>query len=93
MVDERIELEYKDLKALLFDLNASDQGKYVLCDCPDCGRHEAFMYKNNPYYLHCNRTNNCGFKGKINYEEGAGELDLPKGFSPVKTNVTGDKSS
>jgi hypothetical protein len=72
-------LKAKNMGQLLEELNFTPHRNYVLCDCPGCGRHEAFMYKNNPNHLRCNRTSNCGYTAKIEYSED-GIPNLPKGF-------------
>lgn len=62
-------IQYKDINKLIEDLNATDKGRYLLCDCPSCGRSESFIYKDNPFVIKCNRINNCGYEAKIEYED------------------------
>lgn len=59
----------------LDELHPSDHGKYVLIDCPECGHHEAYIYKDDlikaqndpkhPIVYRCNRQNNCGVIGTL----------------------------
>lgn len=62
-------LDFKDEKEMEDTLQAKDRGRYLLCSCPDCDKKEAFIYKNNPNFIRCNRTNECGYKGFIKYGE------------------------
>ncbi|MGG3102082.1 toprim domain-containing protein [Bacillus velezensis] len=62
-------IQYRDINTLIEDLNASDKGRYLLCDCPSCGRCESFIYKDNPFVIKCNRINNCGYEAKIEYDD------------------------
>lgn len=57
----------------LEELNPVDSGEYYIINCPQCGHHEAFVYKadvekakkTHNYKIHwfCNRRNKCGAKG------------------------------
>lgn len=44
----------------LSDLSPEDKGDYFLVNCPVCGNHEAYVYKDNPRVIICNRQNKCG---------------------------------
>ncbi|TWL14640.1 toprim domain-containing protein [Bacillus licheniformis] len=69
MTQNKEVIHYKDLQELVNDLNAEDKGRYFLCDCPSCGRSESFIYKDNPFFIKCNRVNNCGFESIIKYDD------------------------
>ena len=79
----------------LEDLNPTDGGSYFLIDCPKCGEHEAFVYKDdiekakkNPKYkIHwiCNRLNKCGARGTLD------ELDAEQ-INPVHLVKKNDSS-
>ncbi|MGL4588861.1 MAG: toprim domain-containing protein [Mycoplasmatales bacterium] len=46
---------------VLQQVNVVNEKKtYYLCECPACHKPEAFLYKNNPSFLKCNRENECG---------------------------------
>src|SRR5690625_679709 len=61
-------MSFKNVEEMLEDRNAEDHGRYFLCDCPDCDEHEAFIYKNNPKMIMCNRAEECGEKTFVRYE-------------------------
>lgn len=61
-------ISFKNMEDMLGDRNAEDRGRYYLCDCPSCNEHEAFIYKNNPKMIQCNRENECGDRFYVNYE-------------------------
>lgn len=58
------------LSNLLSDLHAQDKETYYQVQCPECGEHEAYIYKNSlvdieqgkshKVRIHCSRLNNCG---------------------------------
>ncbi len=56
---------------LLQPANPEDKGSYFLLDCPGCGKHEAFIYKDaikkSGIYarIKCNRENHCGYSKSI----------------------------
>lgn len=68
----------------LEDLNPTDGGAYFLITCPSCGRHEAFVYKDDiekakkdPSHKikwKCNRLNKCGASGTL---EDVNPKDIP----------------
>lgn len=60
---------YKNVEEALSAVNAQDHGRYFLCTCPECNQPEAFIYKNNPQFLNCNRDNECGASIVFEYEE------------------------
>lgn len=62
-------LKYANVEEALDMVNAQDRGRYFLCTCPECNKREAFIYKNNPNFLQCNRENNCGVSVVFEYEE------------------------
>ena len=62
-------LKYANVEEALDMVNAQDRGRYFLCTCPECSKREAFIYKNNPNFLQCNRENNCGVSVVFEYEE------------------------
>ena len=49
----------------LSDLHPEDKGDYFLVDCPVCGNHEAYVYKDNPRVIVCNRQNKCGTRTDV----------------------------
>jgi hypothetical protein len=53
-----------DNEELLADLDPDDQGDYFLCDCPGCGEHEAYFYKDSTW-ITCNRKDKCKFSMSI----------------------------
>ncbi len=61
-------IQYRNIEEMLAEQNAEDRGRYFLCDCPDCKEHEAFIYKNNPKMIVCNRENECGEKFFVEYK-------------------------
>lgn len=69
-------MTYKNLEDALVDLKAVDRGSYFLCECPDCKKNEAFMYKNNTNVIRCNRENECGEKTIVKYEEKKSSKEL-----------------
>lgn len=62
-------IKYTNVEEALDMVNAQDRGRYFLCTCPECNKREAFIYKNNPNFLQCNRENNCGVSVVFEYEE------------------------
>ncbi len=60
----------KQLSQVLSDLHAKDKGTYYQVLCPECGEHEAYIYKNSlraieqgtshTLRIFCSRLNNCG---------------------------------
>lgn len=60
---------YQNVEEALAAVNAQDNGRYFLCTCPECNQPEAFIYKNNPQFLQCNRENECGTSVVFEYEE------------------------
>lgn len=58
------------LSDLLSNLCAKDKGTYFSVICPECGRHEGYIYKDvlnavkdgstHTVKVHCHRLNNCG---------------------------------
>lgn len=61
------QIKYDNLEDMLSQQNADDRGSYFICECPACKKNEAFVYKNNPRFMICNRDNNCGEKHFIKY--------------------------
>lgn len=61
------QIKYDNLEDMLSQQNANDRGSYFICECPSCNKNEAFVYKNNPRFMICNRDNNCGEKHFIKY--------------------------
>jgi len=50
--------------SLVETLNPEDKGAYWVLNCPHCGKHEAFLYKNSSVII-CNRKNHCGHTESI----------------------------
>lgn len=68
-MQNRNKLLYQNIEEALADLNAKDKGRYFLCSCPECQQEEAFIYKNNPRFIQCNRENQCGERMILHFEE------------------------
>jgi len=62
-------LVFQNIENALSDLNAEDKGRYFICNCPECNKHEAFMYKNNKHFIQCNRENHCGSRMMLEFHE------------------------
>ncbi len=45
---------------LIDTLDPKDHGAYWELTCPQCGKHEAYLYKNSSAII-CNRKNHCGY--------------------------------
>ena len=63
-------LEYEiypkiDRAEALRDLNPQDKGSNFLLTCPECGKREAFIYKEGKPYIKCNRENNCSYGASL----------------------------
>lgn len=65
-------LQFESINEALAQLNATDKGRYFLCECPECEKKEAFIYKNNLDFLHCNRENHCGERMVLKYQKKIG---------------------
>ncbi len=48
-------------------LNPSDKGNYILFVCPECQKHDAFVYTNKGYLsiAQCNHRSSCGWKSNL----------------------------
>lgn len=62
-------IQFDSIEAALEELNAQDKGRYFLCVCPECEQDEAFIYKNNPTFIQCNRENECGERMILQFKE------------------------
>lgn len=71
-------LEFTSVNHMLEELNATDEGRYYLCDCPECKQHEAFVYKKNIGFIQCNRDNKCGVKINVKFHEKSQTYKLKK---------------
>ncbi|WP_200411853.1 MULTISPECIES: toprim domain-containing protein [Bacillaceae] len=82
-------LVFQNIENALSDLNAEDKGRYYICNCPECSRHEAFMYKNNKHFIQCNRENHCGSRMMLEFHEkgdmSAYEQNIEKQYSNLTT--------
>jgi hypothetical protein len=56
----QIELALDDLESL----DPIDRGDYYDLKCPQCGKHDAYLYKNG-WILRCSHKNSCGFEESI----------------------------
>lgn len=74
---------YQNVEEALAAVNAQNRGRYFLCTCPECKQPEAFIYKNNPQFLQCNRENVCGSSIVFEYEENK-KVNVWKGKQDVK---------
>lgn len=63
------EITFVSVEEALGELRAQDKGRYYLCTCPECQENEAFIYKNNPNFIQCNRENHCGERMILHFEE------------------------
>lgn len=61
-------ISYLNIEEMLNDRKAVDNGRYFLCNCPECEEPEAFIYKNNPRNISCNRAEECGERFFVKYE-------------------------
>lgn len=61
-------------------LNPTNSGQYYMIDCPVCGHHEAYVYKDEvikaqktgkPVHYHCNRQSKCGASGLLSLDSGS----------------------
>lgn len=77
-------LTYRNLEEALSYLNAEDKGRYYICECPECSHHEAFIYKNNPHFLKCNRENKCGARFYLKFNQRSKPVVLKKKSIPEK---------
>lgn len=68
-MQNRNKLLYQNIEEALADLHAKDKGRYFQCTCPECQQQEAFIYKNNPSFIQCNRENQCGGRMILHFEE------------------------
>jgi DNA primase catalytic core len=50
--------------AIFYALNIKDKGDHYSADCPQCAKHEAYIYKNSDTLI-CNRKSNCGYAVSI----------------------------
>lgn len=71
-------IQFRNIEEMLDTQNAEDRGRYFLCDCPECKEHEAFIYKNNPKMIICNRENECGEKYYVEYKSKSVVNDLKR---------------
>lgn len=82
-------LTYRNLEEALTYLSAEDKGRYYICECPECLHKEAFIYKNNPYFLKCNRENKCGSHFYLKFNQKSKPFILKKGsISEKKKSLT-----
>jgi len=54
-----------DIPLLLPELHPEDKGDYYIVDCPNCGQHEAYIYKDNQRVIKCNRGNKCMYSTDV----------------------------
>ncbi|MBS4203667.1 toprim domain-containing protein [Lederbergia citrea] len=90
-MQNRDKLLYQNIEKALVDLNAKDKGRYFLCTCPECQQQEAFIYKNNPSFILCNRQNQCGERMILHFEEKEGAESYKK-LSEEYPNLTNKQS-
>lgn len=60
-------LEYKDANEMIKNLAIKEKSSYFICECPECGGKEAYVYKANLNKLKCSRENVCGEEFNIKY--------------------------
>lgn len=71
-------VHFNNFEEMLTELDASDRGRYYICQCPECEEKEAFIYKNNMKFVKCNREENCGERVLIQYKVKDDELETDK---------------
>ena len=49
-----------DIQRVFSELNPENRNSYYVVNCPECGKKEAYIYKNSQSYIKCSRLNNCG---------------------------------
>lgn len=49
-----------DIQKVFSELKPENKGSYYTVNCPECGKNEAYIYKNSQSYIKCSRLNNCG---------------------------------
>lgn len=87
MKTHEIDLDYDiypniDWMALLSELNPKEKPDRFTLDCPDCKRHEAYIYKKGSVKIYCNRNNKCAsIEPRIwDYIQGRDSLSNPEVF-------------
>lgn len=75
-------LPYLDKRLVFHDLNLVDKGDHYTADCPQCKKHEAFLYKNSEI-LACNRKNSCGFFVSLTAYMNEGKVPRGREFAQV----------
>lgn len=53
-----------DVREVIPELQPQDKGQYYLLICPDCGKREAYLYKDGKQ-IKCNRANNCRYSKSL----------------------------
>jgi len=53
-----------DLENNITELEAQNKGDYYLVKCPNCGKKEAYIYKNSMNIV-CNRKNKCNYQNTL----------------------------
>ncbi len=55
------------LLSSMVNFSPVDKGSYVACQCPKCGKNDAFFYYSAGFFarITCNHRESCGFSGKI----------------------------
>ncbi|MEV2908311.1 toprim domain-containing protein [Paenibacillus larvae] len=79
---------YTHIEEALASVNAQDHGRYFLCTCPECHHHEAFLYKNNPNFLQCNRENECGVSVAFHFKEKQSVDEIKTRHEAIDPEVT-----
>jgi|GEM_PF-2530578 len=76
---------FENMTQVLEKLGAVDKGRYFMCACPKCEHKEAYIQKQAPNFVNCNRKNNCGVTTYLKYSSQDVRADLlppePKTFT------------
>ena len=67
---------------IFYSFNPLDKFSHYLCTCPQCGKREAFIYKNSDR-LQCNRRNNCGHSVSVLEHLNNGKFPTGKDYVDV----------
>ena len=78
-------------------LDADDKGKYYLVTCPQCLHKEAFIWKDYPFRVQCNRKVKCGMTTDLKLEKTmqqqpmVNSSDLESEFKRYKSQMSNSK--
>lgn len=86
------EINRQVIEALKIDFKMKKQGDYLYGVCPSCNDKTLWAGFNNPYFIQCNRHNNCGFAAtsKELFPDIYGDLNKKYPATPEAPNQTAD---